>query len=189
MPKKEWDYTVEQEFFSSRGKIKKPRKQPESMKVIQDLKKTPPKRRGFGRGNAYRSTVSGVAPDIPGIVFRSLWERNFCRILILHKIDWEFEPQSFIFPPNKNGRVEAYLPDFYLKTDEWVEIKGWLDAKGRSKLRRFKKHYPEEFAKLVVVISRTNTANKTFFTKLGVKKILYYENLRDLYSEKIVNWQ
>jgi hypothetical protein len=95
-----------------------------------------------------------------------------------------------MFPPSpRTGKIQSYLPDIYLsKTDEWVEVKGYLDAAGRSKLRRFKKYYPEEFAKLTVIISKSNKANRVFFNKLGVQNILFYEHLMLLYSNK-TNWE
>jgi DNA polymerase/3'-5' exonuclease PolX len=64
-----------------------------------------------------------------------------------------------------------------------------LDARGRNKLRKFKKHYPAEFKKLSVIISKSNKTNKFFFKKLGVQNILFYEHLLKLYAGKLPNWE
>jgi hypothetical protein len=63
------------------------------------------------------------------IVLRSSYEREFVRYLDENKINWEYEPKSFILKTYSN---RVLIPDFYLKEyDLWVEIKGyfWHDAK------------------------------------------------------------
>ena len=155
-----------------------------------DLIPTSKKRRGRGIGNAYQHTRTGARPDLNGIVCRSAWESDVLRVLQLWKIPFEFEPKSFPFPIDGYGKYSAYLPDIYLtKTDEYIEVKGMLDSRGRSKLRKFKKHYPEEFKNLIVIISKSNKNNKEFFRKLGVKEILYMEHLKSLYASKIIMWE
>jgi hypothetical protein len=67
------------------------------------------------------------------------------------KIKWEFEPKTFYFEDIKRGCV-SYTPDFYLpEEDKWVEVKGWMDSKSKTKIKRFKKYFPEEFEKLEIV--------------------------------------
>lgn len=63
------------------------------------------------------------------IVLRSSYEREFVRYLDENKINWEYEPKTFILKTYSN---RVLIPDFYLKEyDLWVEIKGyfWHDAK------------------------------------------------------------
>jgi len=186
------DLSFEDTFFKSRSRIKNPRAQkkltPEQatadapVLIANKKKKT--------KGNAYQHTKTGARSDLGGIVCRSSWESDVLRVLQLFKIDFEFEPTVFSFPPDVRGRTSAYLPDIYLnKTEEYIEVKGMLDARGRNKLRKFKKHYPEEFKKLSVIISKSNKNNKFFFKKLGVQNILFYEHLVKLYANKIAHWE
>jgi hypothetical protein len=182
------DIENERLFFTSRGKVVKPRKQ-KLVEVVPEIE-APKKKRKTKRGNAYQNTRTGLRQDLNGIVARSAWEANCMRALGLYKIDFQFEPKQFEFPPTANGRRHIYIPDIYLpKTDEYIEVKGYLDSRGRNKLRKFKKHYPDDFKKLIVVISKSNKANKIFFTKLGVANILYYENIKELTADKIALWE
>ncbi len=181
------DTSKEKAYFVGRSTVKRTRAVKKEVVTTTLIEK--PKRKG-SRGNAFQHTRTGARSDLNGLVVRSNWEANFVRVLNLHKIPFQFEPLSFRFPPNpKTGIAPSYIPDFYLpEQDEFVEVKGYLDGRGRNKLRKFRKHFPEQFAKLTVVISRSNKANLLFFTKLGVKNILFYENIGSLYSAK-VNWE
>lgn len=189
MVKAQVDTTNESEFFTSRSLLKRPRAAKKEEVITTALLETGKKKRRT-KGNAYQHTKTGARSDLGGLVVRSNWEANFIRVLNMYRIAYEFEPTKFIFPPSqRTGISPSYIPDFYLPdTDEYVEIKGYLDARGRNKLRKFRKHYPEEFSKLAVVISRTNKANLLFFNKLGVEKILFYENISQLYAAK-TNWE
>ena len=101
--------------------------------------------------NAYSRTKSGKREDLNNQFFRSAWEANVARFYNYTNVKWEYEPKAFIFEGVKNGSV-SYTPDFYLpEEDRWVEVKGWMDAKSKSKLKRFEKFYPEEFAKLEII--------------------------------------
>lgn len=98
--------------------------------------------------NPYSRTKSGKRKDINNIFFRSSWEANIARYLMKNKIDWEYEPKTFVFEDIKRGCV-SYTPDFYLPTlDIWIEVKGWMDDKSRVKLERFGKYFPNESEKL-----------------------------------------
>lgn len=181
------DTSKEEQFFRSRSKVRRIRADLKpNREITTALVKGPVKNK---KGNAFQHSRTGFRSDLGDIMVRSGWEANVVRVLNLLKVEFEFEPTTFEFPPNRNGRHQSYLPDFYLtKTGEYVEVKGYLDGKGRNKLRKFKRTYPEEFKKLSVVISRSSKANILFFTKLGVQNILYYENIRDLYGSK-VHWE
>lgn len=99
--------------------------------------------------------------DINGttMYFRSKWEANYALYLDFltdHKeiLKWEFEPDTFMFEAIKLG-TRSYTPDFKVfNTDgrfEYHEIKGYMDSKSKTKLKRFAKYYPEH--KLVLVDS------------------------------------
>lgn len=179
------DTTKEQAFFNERSKVRNPRAVKKEV-VITTPNREPKK---FKKGNAYQHSKTGARSDLNGLVVRSNWEANFIRVLNLLKIKYEFEPILFQFPPTATGKTMSYLPDIYLPaTDEFIEVKGYLDSRGRNKLRKFRKYFPKEFAKLTVVISKNNKANKLFFMKLGVKNVLYYEHISHMYAEKI-NWE
>jgi len=187
------DMGYDLEFFQNRSRIKNPKSQKKVLviPVIEtiDLDMNS-KRRNNLRGNKYQHTKTGARLDLGGIVARSAWEADTMRILQLFKIPFEFEPTIFTFPADTRGRTSAYLPDIFLtKTKEYIEVKGLLDARGRNKLRKFKKFYPNEFAGLTVIISKSNKTNKFFFEKLGVKNILYYEHLSKLFGKKIALWE
>ena len=97
-------------------------------------------------------------------------------------------PKIFPFPIKRGTR--AYTPDFFLvRNNEWIEIKGYLDDKSKIKLKRFKRYYPDEFAKLTCVISKYSNEAKNFMAEIEVSKIVFYEDIRDYYSPYIINWE
>lgn len=106
----------------------------------------------------YSRTKGGHRADLGGIYFRSSWEANYARYLnLLIKFgvveSWAFEPETFWFDGIARGAV-SYKPDFKVKykgdeTPEYVEIKGWVVPKDRTKWRRMKIYHPH--IKLVVV--------------------------------------
>jgi hypothetical protein len=86
------------------------------------------------------------------IYFRSRWEANYARFLQYQKEkgwikDWEHEPHTFWFNEIKRG-VRSYLPDFRILkpqgTHYWVEVKGYMDPRSKTKLKRFKRYFPTE---------------------------------------------
>lgn len=88
--------------------------------------------------------------------FRSKWERNYARWLHYQKMqgwikNWEYEPKTFWFEEVRRG-VRSYKPDFYIIEPGkayWVEVKGYMDPRSQTKLKRFRKYYPEENIKVV----------------------------------------
>lgn len=138
-------------------------------------------------GNAYQYTRTGFRKDI-NMNVRSSWEANFVRVLNIYKVDFQFEPTVFSFPIKRG--IKGYTPDFFLtRNGEWVEIKGYLDDKSKLKLKRFKRYYPQEFEKLTCVISKYNNDAKNFMADLEVPFTLFYEEIRDEYSDYIINWE
>lgn len=97
--------------------------------------------------------------DINGvsIYFRSMWEANYALYLnyLIKKKEiksWSFEPETFWFEKIRRG-VRSYTPDFkVINNDNSVvfhEVKGWMDAKSKTKIKRMAKYYPE--IKLIIV--------------------------------------
>lgn len=91
------------------------------------------------------------------IYFRSRWEANYGMYLDWLKglgeiSDWEHEPDTFWFDGIKRGCV-SYLPDFKVTTTggniEYHEVKGWMDARSKTKIRRMAKYHPD--VKLIVI--------------------------------------
>lgn len=94
------------------------------------------------------------------IYFRSKWEANYGMYLQWQKNrsmikDWHHEPKTFWFKGIRRGCV-SYLPDFRIThlddSHEWIEVKGYMDSKSKTKIKRFGKYFPEE--KLRVVDSK-----------------------------------
>lgn len=101
--------------------------------------------------NPYSRTKSGKRTDLNNVFFRSSWEANMARYYNYVGIRWMFEPKTFIFSDIKRGCV-SYTPDFYLPDENrWVEVKGWMDEKSATKLKRFEKFYPIEYSRLELI--------------------------------------
>lgn len=108
-------------------------------------------RRGvFSSINTYSRARRGVRQDIGPQFFRSRWEANYARylnFLLKHGTitAWDYEPETFWFESIRRG-VRSYLPDFRITDREghayYIEIKGWMDPKSKTKLKRMAKYYP-----------------------------------------------
>jgi len=61
-------------------------------------------------------------------------------------VDWAYEPQTFYFEGEKRGPVN-YKPDYSVTENDgtvtWHEVKGWMDQRSKSKIKKFKKYFPE----------------------------------------------
>lgn len=110
----------------------------------------------------YSRTKGGYRDDLgPHNYFRSSWEANYARYLnLLQKMkiidNWEFEPETFWFLAIKRG-VRSYRPDFLVRyrgeaKPVYVEVKGWMDPKSKTKIARFVKYYPQH--KLEVIAEK-----------------------------------
>lgn len=175
------DFFLERSSISGSPKFSSSKNNTENIIAVENTKTN------TSRGNAYKYTKTGFRQDI-NLNVRSNWEANFVRILNGYKIKFEFEPTVFAFPIKRG--TKGYTPDFYLtKSDEWVEIKGYLDDKSKIKLRRFKRYYPEEFEKLVCIISKYSKEACSFMDEIEVPKIIHYEDIRSEYSSLIPNWE
>ena len=137
------------------------------------------------KANKKRTNI-GKRKDL-GIFMRSSWESNLARYLKSINVSFQYEAEVFTFPGVKHGTV-SYCPDF--KTvDSWIECKGFLDGKSKTQIRRFKKHYPEEFKKLKAVVGSHSTAAAKFFTSMGVPIFAYYNELNKTCKDTIINWE
>lgn len=118
-----------------------------------------PKNMYYGGGSHNFANVQRGEYDINGttLYFRSKWEANYALyldFLIDHNeiVKWEFEPDTFMFEKIKLG-TRSYTPDFkvFLKDGsfEYHEVKGYMDSKSKTKLKRMKKYYPKIVVRLV----------------------------------------
>jgi hypothetical protein len=100
----------------------------------------------------YSRGKSGKREDLGGLYVRSRWEANYARYLNFLKktgaiYDWKYETQTWWFEPIKRG-TRSYTCDFevWVKKDStpyYAEIKGWMDAKSKTRLKRMAKYYPD----------------------------------------------
>lgn len=114
---------------------------------------------------------TGKRPDLDNRYFRSTWEANYARYLnwMLGRGEiakWEYEIDTFEFKGIKRGS-RFYTPDFKITDNsgqiEYHEVKGWMDQKSATKLRRMARYYP----KVRVVVK-----DKTFFSSLKQMKAM-----------------
>lgn len=100
------------------------------------------------------------------IFFRSRWEYRFALYLQYLKeqgqiVEWLYEPRTFWFEGIKRG-TNNYKPDFFVThtnaSEEYVEVKGYMDAKSKTKIKRMAKYHPTV---------RLRVVTKEFFTKNG----------------------
>lgn len=106
------------------------------------------------------------------IYFRSQWEANVGRYLqwLLERGEiqaWDHEPETFWFEAIKRG-VRSYLPDFRVVEKSgsitWYEVKGYMDSKSQTKLKRMAKYNPT--VKLLVIDRRQYESIKRAVSKL-----------------------
>jgi len=116
---------------------------------IQRIKNN--KRPSFG--NSY----GGKRADLNNRYFRSRWEANYARylnVLIKQKAvtKWEYEAETFRFNGINKGTM-SYLPDFKVwykdGTIKFIEIKGYMNQKSATQLKRMKKYFPTVKVELV----------------------------------------
>lgn len=117
-----------------------------AVRVVKRKIKIGTKRREFKAHQGWREI------DGRKIYFRSDWEYKFAKWLQSLKEsnaikDWDHEPETFWFNEIKRG-TRSYLPDFKVTnpdgTHYWVEVKGYMDAKSKTRIKRFRKYYPRE---------------------------------------------
>lgn len=91
------------------------------------------------------------------LFFRSSWEPNIASYLEFQKQhgiikEWEYESDVFWFEAIKRG-VRSYKPDFKITRPDgsqyFIEVKGWMDKKSQTKLKRMKKYHPNVDVELI----------------------------------------
>jgi len=129
--------------------------------------------------------------------FRSKMEANVARYYKYIGELYIYEYKEFEFKEIKRGS-RFYKPDFFLAAvNRWVEVKGWLRKSDKTKLKRFKKYYPEEFARLKFIILDKYARDKAngemikfICDDLGIdfEEILSYKEM-EKYSGLIPGWE
>lgn len=101
--------------------------------------------------------AAGKREDLGGLFVRSTWEANYARYLNFLKRckqieDWKYEVDTFQYAEIKRGS-RFYTPDFRIHnldgSFEYHEVKGYMDQRSATKIKRFRKRFP--LLKLVVV--------------------------------------
>jgi hypothetical protein len=139
-------------------------------------------------GKKNKKSYIGKRKDL-GISCRSAWEANTLRYFTYIGKSWMYEAKIFPFLEERRGAI-SYLPDIYLpEEDIWIEVKGFLEPKGRSAIKKFRKYFPGEFAKLRAVTGSPNTKASKFFKSIGVPILFYYNDINKQYKNEIENWE
>lgn len=139
--------------------------------------------------SSYGSTKGGFRKHL-GYTVRSSWENNFCLFLKHRGIPFEYEPTAFTFPETTGART--YIPDFKMiinGEEVWCEIKGRIEAKDRTKMKRLDKHYPEVFKRMTYICEKPGCPADISYKKLGLKPFMYYNDLVSEYSTKLKYWE
>ena len=136
-----------------------------------------------------KKSNSGKRTDLNNTFFRSSWEANLARYYNYANIQWKYEPETFYFSGYKRGSI-SYTPDFYLpETNQWIEVKGYFNSKDRTKIKRFKQQYPDEFEKLIFMIEKDKGKSYEFIKKLNkLDGLIIYNDLRK-YKDFIKFWE
>lgn len=98
-------------------------------------------------------TEPGDNGPVPDPVFAHPSEAEFARLLDFYKIEWQYEPRTFVLSRYPDGNIrEAFSPDFYLPgQDIYVELttldRSLMSAK-RRKIRELRRLHPEVSVKL-----------------------------------------
>lgn len=129
---------------------------------------------------------SGLRADLD-VNVRSGWEASVLRWLNYQNIEWEFEPLRFQFPETRGAK--SYLPDIWLpKKKQYIEVKGRLMSSDKTRIRRFKKHYPEEFAMLVAIPGSEKDESTVFFKSMDIPIMAYFRELNKEFKDVIPHW-
>lgn len=104
--------------------------------------------------------------------FRSSWESNIAAYFEMLKNngqikEWEYETDTFWFDKIKRG-VRSYKPDFKITNNDgsqyFVEVKGWMDSKSKTKLNRMRIYHPS--VKIELLDSKRYNEIKKYSTNI-----------------------
>jgi hypothetical protein len=138
----------------------KEQRQQQSLRMVGRIKSA---------GAIYSSAKRGFRDDLGQIFFRSRWEANYARFLNWKVqqqqiASWSYEVDTFWFEKIRRG-VRSYTPDFKITGHDgtvwYEEIKGWMDAKSKTKLKRMAKYHPT-IRVIVIGPPEYSTIEKTF---------------------------
>lgn len=141
------------------------------------------------RRSAFSNTRTGFRKHL-GFTVRSSWENNFCLYLQHKNIKYEYEPKTFYFP-ERTGAT-AYVPDFKLtinRREVWCEVKGRIDSKDRTKMRRMREHFPDVFRKMTYVAEKPGCKADLSYKKLGLKPFVYYNDINKEFGNILKYWE
>lgn len=106
---------------------------------------------GISNNNYSRCKRGWIDIGDRSLFFRSAWEANIAAYFeYLKNIgeinEWLYEEDVFWFEKIKRG-VRSYLPDFKIFDKDgdiyYVEVKGWMDEKSKTKIKRMAIYYPK----------------------------------------------
>jgi hypothetical protein len=119
--------------------------------LYEDLFECYPEDMVYYKSSPYRGFR--IIGDLKRIIYaRSLWEANVAHYLEWLRskgeiISWHHEPKTFYFDWIKRG-CNNYTPDFLVQDktlkEYWIEVKGFMDSRSATKIKRFKKLCPED---------------------------------------------
>jgi len=122
-----------------------------------------------------------------GVSVRSGWENNVLLWLNHQGIKWDYEPKVFYFNEVKRG-TKGYTPDIWLKKEKiWIEVKGYLSSVDKTKTKRFKKYYPDQFKNLHVITKNDKVDSTKFFQDIGVPVYAFYDDINEEFNH-LPNW-
>lgn len=131
-----------------------------------------------------------------GIFYRSSWESNFHRYIkhLEPQALIKYEPKTYIFTPFGVVRGQlSYTPDFSIVFPDGrqvlIELKGYFSRQDITKLRRFKKFYPEDWGRLRAVVASPKVAAAKVCEDLGLGIFAYYKDLNSTYRSTIAHWE
>ena len=147
--------------------------------------------------NKNRISKIGKRKDCDNQFFRSAYEANFFRFLKLDDniIKIEYEPIDFGFWDFGyiKGTV-SYTPDFKITYPDgsynYVEVKGgFMKPQDKTKIKRFKKCYPEESSKLLALTPGPKSKTTEFFLQQGIDVKWHYQDLKKRFKNLIPQWE
>lgn len=134
------------------------------------ISKRGPKHPNFGKkGKIHGTRHWYTCPDGKVVSMRSTWEVCYAEYLKKQGVSFLYEPITFTLPDGA-----AYTPDFLLlKSETFVEVKGWLTPEHRERIRCFKEAFPEKPFIL---------ADKQYLQSLGIDLKVKWVSTRPLFK-------
>lgn len=104
-----------------------------------------------------RRSVGGKRESLGGLYVRSSAEQRYASYLNFLKergeiASWAYEAHTFSFVRVTRG-TRDYTPDFRVEYPdghhEWLEVKGYMDPKSATRLKRMAKYFPNEVVRVI----------------------------------------